>query len=288
LQSSLEVDLEQAFKAISAPSIVLTTQDSFQPEGITRHVAALLPNSECHVLPASTAARSLEDFFTPVIDHVERMISRGRSVPSDQRVLATVMFTDIVGSTELAAQLGDHRWRELLGRHEQMLRDHVDHAGGRLVDLTGDGSLSTFDGPARAIRCAASFATDLRELGLEVRAGLHTGECERIGENLAGIAVHIGARVGALAGAGEVWVSRTVRDLVAGSGIDLSSRGQHTLKGVPGTWELFSLASGATAPIAVTPEGPVLRPADRVLLRAARHAPRAVRAASRLTERLAR
>jgi class 3 adenylate cyclase len=144
--------------------------------------------------------------------------------------------------------------------------------------------LSIFDGPARAIRCGVALTNAVRELGVELRVGLHTGECERIGDDIAGIAVHIGARVGALAGAGEVWVSRTVRDLVAGSGIEFASRGQRSLKGVDGEWELFSVASGTTAPVAVVAERPALRPADRVLLRVARRAPGVVRAAGRLMD----
>jgi class 3 adenylate cyclase len=282
-----EVDMEEVFKTIDTRTIVLTTEDNgVQPLAITRHVADLLPNSEFHVLPASTEAHSFADFFATAVDHVERMLTGGRGVPSGERVLATVMFTDIVGSTELATELGDHNWRGLLGRHGALLRDHLDAAGGRLIDTAGDGSLSVFDGPARAIRCAVALTDAVRELGVEVRVGLHTGECERIGDDVAGIAVHIGARVGALAGAGEVWVSRTVRDLVAGSGIEFISRGQHSLKGVSGEWELFSVASGSTAPVAVVAEPPALRPVDRVLLRVARRAPGVLRAAGRLSDRL--
>jgi class 3 adenylate cyclase/pimeloyl-ACP methyl ester carboxylesterase len=281
-----EVDMEEVFKTIDTRTIVLTTEDGVQPVAIPRHVADLLPNSEFHLLPASTEAHSLAEFFAPAVDHVERMVTGGRRVPSGERVLATVMFTDIVGSTELATELGDHDWRGLLSRHGELLRDHLDAAGGRLVDTAGDGSLSIFDGPARAIRCAVALTNDVRELGVELRVGLHAGECERVGDDIAGIAVHIGARVGALAGAGEVWVSRTVRDLVAGSGIEFISRGQHSLKGVSGAWELFSVASGSTAPVAVVAERPALRPTDRVLLRVARRAPGVLRAAGRLRDSL--
>jgi class 3 adenylate cyclase len=274
------------FKTIDTRAVVLTTPDGVQPVAFGRHVADLLPNSEFHLLPPSTAAHSFAEFFGPAVDHVERLVAGGRSVPSGERVLATVMFTDIVGSTELAAELGDHDWRGLLSRHGQLLREHLDAAGGRLVDTAGDGSLSIFDGPARAIRCGVALTSEVRrELGVELRVGLHTGECERIGDDIAGIAVHIGARVGALAGAGEVWVSRTVRDLVAGSGIEFVSRGQHSLKGVPGEWELFSVASGSTAPVAVVAQPPELRPADRVLLRVARRAPRVLRAAGRIGDK---
>jgi class 3 adenylate cyclase len=281
-----EVDMEEVFKTIDTRTVVLATEDCFQPVALPRHVADLLPNSEFHMLPASTEAHSFAEFFGTAVDHVERMVAGGRRAPTDERVLATVMFTDIVGSTELASELGDRNWRGLLGRYGELLRDRLDAAGGRLVDTAGDGSLSVFDGPARAIRCAVALTKAVRVLGVEVRVGLHTGECERLGDDIAGIAVHIGARVGALAGAGEVWVSRTVRDLVAGSGIEFISRGQHSLKGVSGEWELFAVASGSTTRVAVVAEPPALRPTDRVLLRVARRAPAVLRAAGRLRDSL--
>jgi class 3 adenylate cyclase/pimeloyl-ACP methyl ester carboxylesterase len=287
-QSFEEVDVEEVFKTIATPTVVLTTQDSLQPEAIPRHVADLLPNSEFHVLPASTAARTLGEFYAPAIEHVERVVSGGRRPQGGDRMLATVMFTDIVGSTELATRLGDHAWRSLLGRHDHLVHQHLAAAGGRLVGTAGDGSLSIFDGPARAIRCAVSLTEAARGLGLALRVGLHTGECERVGHDVAGVGVHIGARVGALAAPGQVWVSRTVRDLVAGSGIEFSSRGQHELKGVPGTWELFSVASRSTTAVAVVAEAPPIGPADRVLLRLAHRNPGVLRAAGRLADALHR
>jgi class 3 adenylate cyclase len=168
------------------------------------------------------------------------------------------------------------------------VHQHLAAAGGRLVGTAGDGSLSIFDGPARAIRCAVSLTEAARGLGLALRVGLHTGECERVGHDVAGVGVHIGARVGALAAPGQVWVSRTVRDLVAGSGIEFSSRGQHELKGVPGTWELFSVASRSTTAVAVVAEAPPIGPADRVLLRLAHRNPGVLRAAGRLADALHR
>jgi class 3 adenylate cyclase len=172
------------------------------------------------------------------------MFGAARDVNSD-RALMTVLFTDIVGSTEHAALLGDARWREVLVAHERMLRREVEAVGGRVVQLIGDGSLSAFDGPARAIRCAERICAAAAELDVEIRAGLHTGECEVIDD---GMAVHIAARVSARAGGGEVLVSRTVRDLVTGSGIGLQSRGEHEPKGVPGSWELFAVGP-ETAPL---------------------------------------
>jgi class 3 adenylate cyclase len=156
------------------------------------------------------------------------------------RVLATVMFTDIVDSTRRASELGDAAWRRLLERHDELVRRELGRWQGREVKTTGDGFLATFDGPARAIRCGKAITEAVDVLGVEVRAGLHTGECEVRGDDVAGMAVHIGARVGSLAAPGEVLVSSTVKDLVVGSGIDFEDRGEHELKGVPGAWRLFA------------------------------------------------
>jgi class 3 adenylate cyclase len=159
-------------------------------------------------------------------------------------VLATVLFTDTVGSTERAAELGDRRWRELLAEHELITRRELARFRGTEVKSTGDGFLATFDGPARAIRCALAIANAARPLGIEIRAGLHTGELEVMNGDIGGIAVHTGARVSSRAGPGEVLVSQTVRDLVAGSGIEFTDHGIHELKGVPGDWRLFAVTSG--------------------------------------------
>jgi class 3 adenylate cyclase len=156
-------------------------------------------------------------------------------------VLATVLFTDIVRSTETAAALGDRRWRELLQAHHAAVRRELERFRGREVDTAGDGVLATFDGPARAIRCAIAIRDVVEAIGLSIRAGLHTGECEMHGSEIAGIAVHMGARVAALSGSGEVLVSSTVKDLVAGSGIEFEDRGVHELKGVPGDWRLYAV-----------------------------------------------
>lgn len=158
-----------------------------------------------------------------------------------ERILTTVLFTDIVGSTQRAAQVGDRRWRSLLDSHDRFVREQLSRFDGREVKTTGDGFLAAFDGPGRAIRCAEAITKGTESLGIPVRTGLHTGECEVRGEDLGGLAVHIAARVGALAGPGEVLVSRTVADLVAGSGIEFHDRGAHELKGVPNTWNLFAV-----------------------------------------------
>jgi class 3 adenylate cyclase len=156
-------------------------------------------------------------------------------------VLKTVFFSDIVGSTERAAELGDHRWRELLDAHDEATRQELEQFRGTEINTTGDGFLAAFDGPARAVRCAQQIATRARELGFEVRVGVHTGECEVRGNDLAGIAVHIGARVASLAGPSEVLVTSTVRDLVAGSGIEFADRGRQELKGIPGEWQVLAV-----------------------------------------------
>ena len=176
-----------------------------------------------------------------VLDEIQEFLTGARSAGEPDRVLATVLFTDIVGSTSEAARLGDRRWSDLLERHNALVRREIDRFRGREVNTTGDGFLATFDGPARAIRCATVICDAVRQLGLEVRIGLHTGEIELAGKDVAGIAVHFGARVASEARPGEVLVSNTVKDLVAGSGIEFNDRGVHTLKGIPGEWRLFTV-----------------------------------------------
>jgi class 3 adenylate cyclase len=174
-------------------------------------------------------------------DEIEEFLTGSRRVHGADRVLATVLFTDIVGSTRRAAELGDRRWTELLAAHHRVVRDELDRSRGKLVRVEGDGALATFDGPARAVNCATAIARALRPLGVEIRAGLHTGEIELAPTGVEGIAVHIGARVAALAAPGEVLVSSTVKDLVVGSGLEFADRGAHELKGVPGEWRIFAV-----------------------------------------------
>jgi class 3 adenylate cyclase len=172
---------------------------------------------------------------------IREFLTGVREPEEPERVLATVLFTDIVGSTERARELGDRRWRDLVERHHEVVRRDLERFRGREVDTAGDGFLATFDGPARAIRSAKAITESVRGLGLEIRAGLHTGEVELAGEAVRGIAVHTGARVAAQAGAGEVLVSHTVKDLVAGSGIEFEDRGASELKGIPGEWRLYAV-----------------------------------------------
>jgi class 3 adenylate cyclase len=176
-----------------------------------------------------------------IISEIAEFLTGVRPVPEPDRVLATVLFTDIVGSTEKAAALGDRRWHSLLDSHNTLVRRELATFRGREIDARGDGFLATFDGPARAVRCACAISNHVRSLGLDVRAGLHTGECEIMGDNIGGIAVHIGARVAALANGGEVLVSSTVRDLVAGSDLTFRDYGSKPLKGLPGEWRLFAV-----------------------------------------------
>jgi class 3 adenylate cyclase len=177
----------------------------------------------------------------PILEAIEEFVTGARHSAEVDRVLATVFFTDIVGSTEKAVEIGDARWRELLLAHNELVRNELDRFQGREIATSGDGLFATFDGPARAVRCASAVVTSVRQLGIEIRAGIHTGECERMGDNLGGIAVHIGARIAALSEPSEVLVSSTVKDLVAGSGLRFEDRGMHRLKGVPDEWRIFAV-----------------------------------------------
>jgi class 3 adenylate cyclase len=238
-----ETDVTAALTAIHVPTLVIVRAGA---PGVneSKRVASLidgarlveLPGADPFVLAGDTDAvvRAVESF-------VEEIAQKANDAVDDNRVLATVLFTDIVDSTALAAKLGDQSWAELVKRSEIEGRSIVEQYRGRVVDTTGDGLLAAFDGPGRAIRCAKALVTTMSELGLPVRAGLHTGECELAGDRLRGLAVHIGARVVALADPSEVLVSTTVKDLVAGSGFEFESRGSHALKGVPGDWSLFAV-----------------------------------------------
>jgi len=201
------------------------------------------------------------------------------------RALVSVLFTDIVESTQRAAQLGDSAWREVLERHDALVDSTVTQHGGNVVKHMGDGALSAFNGPAKAIRCAEALRHGFADLGIELRAGIHSGECEVLGADLGGLAVHIGARVGALAGPGEIVVSSTVRELVVGSGMQFDDRGEHELKGVPGSWRLYGLADGRAPREELDAAAPYMRRFDRLAVSMARRAPRAMRLGARLASR---
>jgi pimeloyl-ACP methyl ester carboxylesterase len=243
LRMNSQIDVREVLPTIRVPTLVLQRVDDRDvnvEEG--RWIARQIPGAKYVELPGDEHLIWAGD-VDAVVDEVEEFLTGRRPVYEPDRVLATVLFTDIVGSTERATELGDRRWRELLDQHHSLVRRQLERFDGREVDTAGDGFLATFDGPARAIRCADSLRVGVRALGLEIRAGLHTGECEVVGDGVRGIAVHTGARVAALAGTGEVLVSSTVKDLVAGSGIEFEDRGTHKLKGVPGEWRLYAVGS---------------------------------------------
>jgi pimeloyl-ACP methyl ester carboxylesterase len=236
-----EIDVRPALETIGVPTLVVhRTGDRSLPVEGARYLAERIRGARLVELPGIDHLPFVGD-QDAILDEIEEFLTGVRRGADVDRVLATVLFTDIVGSTEWAVRLGDREWRDLLDSHHLLVRRALESWRGLEVDTAGDGFLATFDGPARAIRCACAIRDAVRGLGLEIRAGLHTGECEVHGETVAGIAVHIGARVAALAGHGEVLVSSTVRDLVAGSGIEFDERGEHELKGVPGRWRLYSV-----------------------------------------------
>ncbi|HSC93221.1 MAG TPA: adenylate/guanylate cyclase domain-containing protein [Gaiellaceae bacterium] len=228
----LETDIADVLPAIRVPTLVLTKEQLRQESA---WIAERIPKASLAVLAGEGMAVQEDPLAADVIDSFLRG-EEPADVPTS--VLATVLFTDIVGSTERAAALGDRAWRELLERHHALVRRELARYRGLELDSAGDGFFASFDGPARAIACARSVADSMPPLGLEVRAGIHTGECERVGEKLAGLAVNVGARVAAQAGPGEVVVSGTVRDLVAGSGLAFDDLGERELKGLPGRWRL--------------------------------------------------
>jgi class 3 adenylate cyclase/alpha-beta hydrolase superfamily lysophospholipase len=236
MRMARDVDIRDVLPSIRVPTLVLHIAHH---AGESRYVADRIPGAR----RVEIAGEDTVFFIAPgIAEEVERFVTGAWGEAESEVVLSTVLFTDIVGSTEKAAELGDRQWAELVASHHALVRRHLDRFRGRELDTAGDGFFATFDGPARAIRCARAISDSVRQLGLEVRAGLHTGECEVIGDKLGGIAVNIGARVAALAKPSEVLVSSTVKDLVAGSGIGFEERGTVELKGVPGSWQLYAVA----------------------------------------------
>jgi pimeloyl-ACP methyl ester carboxylesterase len=236
----LDVDVRAVLPTVQVPTLVIHRRgDRVVNRRAGEWLASQIPGARYVELPGLDHLPWAGD-AEAVIGEVQEFLTGARSVPEPDRVLATVMFTDIVGSTERAAELGDARWREVLSAHESAWRRELAGFQGRAVKTLGDGFLATFDGPARAIRCGFALAEAARSLDLGLRIGLHTGEVELIGDDVGGIAVHIAARVGALARPGEVLVSSTVKDLVAGSGIQFGDRGTHSLKGIPDQWRLLA------------------------------------------------
>jgi pimeloyl-ACP methyl ester carboxylesterase len=241
IRMAFDIDVRDIVSTIRVPTLVLHSEgDRVCHVENGRYLARRIPDARYVELPGADHV----PWFEPdrAIGEIREFLTGHRVSPAPDRVLATVLFTDIVGSTDRAASLGDKAWRDLLQAHNTVVRSQLSRYRGVEVSTAGDGFLATFDGPARAINCAQEIGRLVQEHGLEVRAGVHTGEVERVGNDVAGIAVHIGARIGALAQPGEVLVSGTVRDLVAGSGLDFIDRGMHELRGVPGEWRVFAAA----------------------------------------------
>ena len=235
-----EIDIRHVLPVISVPTLVLhATGDQAVHVGASRYIAERISKAKLVELPSTDHLPWGAD-ADAILDEIEEFLTGERHVPEPDRILATILFTDIVDSTGRAAAIGDHRWRDLLQNFYAIVRRELKHFRGTEIGTAGDSVLATFDGPARAIRCAHSIADAVHPLGLAVRTGVHTGECELIGDNVGGIAVHTAACVAALAQPAEVLVSHTVKDLVAGSGLRFDARGQHSLKGLPGEWPLFA------------------------------------------------
>jgi class 3 adenylate cyclase len=253
LEALMRIDVRDILSSIQVPTLLLHRSEdrAIRVEG-SRLMADQIPNAKYVELEGEDHLWFLGD-VDAIFDELQEFLTGARRNAAVDRMLATVLFTDIVDSTRRVAELGDRRWRELLREHDALVRRELERFRGREVKTVGDGFLATFDGPARAVTGAAAIRDAVQPLGIEVRAGLHTGECEIIGEDIAGVAVNIAARISDLAGPGEVLVSRTVTDLVYGSGIEFEDRGQAELKGIPETWQLF----------AANPEHP--RPAARAL-----------------------
>jgi class 3 adenylate cyclase len=240
LQLLSEIDIREVLPSIRVPTLVIHRTDDHLPIDGARWLAAQIPGARFVELAGDEHWPWIND-PDDLVDEVEEFLTGERPACELSRVLATVLFTDIVSSTERATALGDRRWRDLLDQHDRLVRRELDRHRGQAVKSTGDGVLATFDGPARGINCARAICDQIRPLGIEIRAGLHTGECELRNGDVGGIAVHIGARVASMAAAGEVLVSSTVKDLVVGSGLSFSDRGLHSLKGAPGEWRIYAV-----------------------------------------------
>ena len=249
LKMNTQADIREVLPAVRVPALVMNRVGDLDVKiEEARYLAARIPGAKLIELPGAEHVMWVGD-TEPLLEEIQEFLTGVRGHVEPDRVLATVLFTDIVGSTERAAALGDRAWGDLAERHHAVMRSELERYRGREVDTAGDGFFATFDGPARAIRCARAMTEAVRELGLEIRAGLHTGEVEQIDGDIGGIAVNIGARVSARAGPSEVLVSQTVKDLVAGSGLAFEDAGEHVLKGVPERWRLYRVVDQASASI---------------------------------------
>jgi pimeloyl-ACP methyl ester carboxylesterase len=281
-ESFVQGDVRYALPTIGVPTLIIHHDRSNIPVENARYAAEHIPGARFIELEGTDHLPFSHD-ADRIADEIEEFLTGARGGREPDRVLATVLFTDIVGSTQRAAELGDRGWRELLQRHDALVREELARFDGREIKHTGDGFLATFDGPARAIRCAEEIRDRLLEAGIETRAGLHTGECELTGDDVGGIAVHIAARVMASAGARDILVSSTVKELVVGSGLAFESRGTHSLKGAPGEWTLFAVSEDVPDQGPSAAELAPVRPDlnDRFARVLARRAPGLARAAAR-------
>jgi class 3 adenylate cyclase len=240
----MEVDVRAVLPTVRVPTLVVQHADNvIIPPAKGKYIAEHIPGAKYVELPGRNWYHQVEPGWRASFQEIAEFLTGQQADVADDRVLATVLFTDIVDSTRRAVEMGDRDWHALLDAHDAVVRSQLARFRGREVNTSGDGFLAMFDGPQRAIRCGMAIRDAVQSLGIEVRAGLHTGECEVRGDDIGGIAVHIGARVGALAGPNDVLVSSTLRDLVIGSGLEFEDRGAHELKGVPGEWRLFAVAS---------------------------------------------
>ncbi len=278
----LKIDIQDVLRSVQVPTRVLYLPSSTIPEAAVRHVAELLPEGTFHFLPETLPGASIGQAFLPIADHIEEMATGTIHSADDDRFLGTVLFTDVVSSTELLSSVGDAKYRDMRSAHERLVRLAVENGGGELVKVMGDGTLSVFDGPSKAVRCAETISQGAADAGISLRAGIHTGELERDGIDITGMTVHIGARVGAAAEPGQVLVSRTVHDLVVGSGLSFASQGDHDLKGITGSWELFAVTSAGEQANTLPAEKSMQTTMDKMALESARRAPALSRAAMRM------
>jgi len=277
----IHLDVQDVLRSVHVPARVLRFPSSPIPEAAARHVAELMPDATFLALPPTPLGASIGEAFAPVADHIEEVATGAMHSADADRYLGAVLFSDVVSSTELLARVGDAQYRQVRHAHQRQVRLAVETCGGHLMSVTGDGTMSVFDGPSKAVRCAQSICREAEDAGLTVRCGVHTGELERDGMNVTGMTVHIGARVSSAADPGQVLVSRTVHDLVVGSGLSFRSRGEHSLKGVPGSWELFAVTHVGEQSDSVPQEESMQTSMDKVVLETVRRAPRFTRAAVR-------
>jgi class 3 adenylate cyclase len=243
-RQTMESDVSDVLPRITVPTLVLNrTENPMVAMELSREVASVIPGAKLVELPG-TDHLAYSEGLDRLVDEIEEFLTGARTGADPDRILATLLFTDIVESTPLAAAMGDRRWRDLLDEHHRLVRAELERFRGREIETAGDGFFAAFETPARAVRCAMALTDAVSSLGIQLRAGLHAGEVEVRGDDLGGLAVHIAARVAALAQGGEVLVSSTVKDLLAGSGIAFEDRGERQLKGVPERWRIFAARRG--------------------------------------------